>query len=92
MKWITREFVKVERVACPWLIKKFVDHNAEFIFVSRDIVLSEAKKIDAIPLGVDIDYYNPQFKISESSGFISCGVAFSSFINSPAFSVLSKIF
>lgn len=34
MKWITRERVKVDRVACPWLIKKFVDKVAEFIFVS----------------------------------------------------------
>ncbi len=32
MKWITREHVKVDRVACPWLIKKFVDKDAEFIF------------------------------------------------------------
>src|SRR6266700_1425834 len=34
MKWITRERVKVDRVACPWLIKKFVDQDAEFLFVS----------------------------------------------------------
>ena len=33
MKWITREYVKVDRVACPWLIKKFVDKEAEFFFV-----------------------------------------------------------
>ena len=33
MKWITREKVKVDRVACPWLIKKFVDKDAEFVFV-----------------------------------------------------------
>ena len=33
MKWITRERVKVDRVACPWLIKKFVDRQAEFLFV-----------------------------------------------------------
>ena len=32
MKWITREHVKVDRVACPWLIKKFIDREAEFIF------------------------------------------------------------
>ena len=36
MKWITREYVKVDRVACPWLIKKFVDKDAEFIFVPAD--------------------------------------------------------
>ena len=33
MKWITRERVKVDRVACPWLIKKFIDPQAEFLFV-----------------------------------------------------------
>lgn len=36
MKWITREKVKVDRVACPWLIKKFVDPDAEFIFLPHD--------------------------------------------------------
>jgi hypothetical protein len=36
MKWITREHVKVDRVACPWLIKKFIDREAEFIFLPRD--------------------------------------------------------
>jgi hypothetical protein len=36
MKWITREHVKVDRVACPWLIKKFVDKDAEFIFAPAD--------------------------------------------------------
>jgi hypothetical protein len=39
MKWITRERVKVDRVACPWLIKKFVDPQAEFLFVPADKVL-----------------------------------------------------
>ena len=33
MKWITREHVKVDRVACPWLIRKFIDHSAEFVFL-----------------------------------------------------------
>lgn len=38
MKWITREKVKVDRVACPWLIKNFVDLQAEFLFVPADRV------------------------------------------------------
>jgi len=37
MKWITREKVKVDRVACPWLIRKFVDKEAEFVFVPGEI-------------------------------------------------------
>jgi len=41
MKWITREHVKVDRVACPWLIRKFVDADAEFLFVAPDKVLEK---------------------------------------------------
>jgi len=52
MKWITRERVKVDRVACPWLIKKFVDPQAEFIFVPADQVLSEAERLGATPYDV----------------------------------------
>jgi len=52
MKWITREHVKVDRVACPWLIKKFVDKNPEFIFVPGEKVMEEAKRLDAIPYDV----------------------------------------
>ena len=36
MKWITREKIKVDRVACPWLIKKFIDPDAEFVFLPRE--------------------------------------------------------
>src|SRR5712692_8682179 len=48
MKWITREKAKVDRIACPWLIKKFVDPQAELIFVPADKVLSEAKRVGGI--------------------------------------------
>lgn len=53
MKWITREHVKVDRVACPWLIKKFIDPQAEFIFVPREKVMEEAKRLDAIPYDIE---------------------------------------
>ena len=52
MKWITREKVKVDRVACPWLIKKFVDKDAEFFFVPAEKVQSEAARLEAIPFDV----------------------------------------
>ncbi len=52
MKWITREHVKVDRVACPWLIKKFVDKDAEFFFVPADQVMEEAKRLSATPYDV----------------------------------------
>jgi hypothetical protein len=51
-KWITRERVKVDRVACPWLIRKFVDKDAEFVFVPADKVMDEATRLDAIPYDV----------------------------------------
>ena len=49
MRWITRENVKVDRVACPWLIKRFVDRDAEFLFVPEDELLAAAKREDATP-------------------------------------------
>src|SRR5688572_26173915 len=52
MKWITREHVKVDRVACPWLIRKFVDPEAEFLFVPGDQVMGEAERLGAIPYDV----------------------------------------
>jgi len=52
MKWITRERVKVDRVACPWLIKKFIDPQAEFIFVPADKVMEVAEREQATPYDV----------------------------------------
>jgi hypothetical protein len=53
MKWITREKVKVDRVACPWLIQKFVDPQAEFLFVSANQVEAKAKELGATPFDID---------------------------------------
>lgn len=52
MKWITRERPKIDRIACPWLIKHFVDKEAEFLFVPKDKVFEEAKRLDAIPYDI----------------------------------------
>ena len=52
MKWVTRERVKVDRVACPWLIKTFVDPQAEFLFVPADRVMATAQAQGAIPYDV----------------------------------------
>jgi hypothetical protein len=49
MKWITRSHVHVDRVACPWLITRFVDSDATFLFVPRSKVLEVAEKEGAIP-------------------------------------------
>jgi hypothetical protein len=52
MRWITRARVRVDRVACPWLIKHFVDPEAEFIFVPADQVMTETERLGAIPYDV----------------------------------------
>jgi hypothetical protein len=44
MKWVTRENANVDRIACPWLIKRFIDPEAEFLFVARDKVLEVAER------------------------------------------------
>jgi hypothetical protein len=49
MRWITRENVKVDRVACPWLIKRFVDPEAEFVFVPEGELLEAAERQHATP-------------------------------------------
>jgi AraC-like DNA-binding protein len=63
MKWITRERPKIDRVACPWLIKKFVDNDAEFIYVPTDKVKEQAQILDAIPFDIpDVEYSHHQDK------------------------------
>jgi hypothetical protein len=52
MRWITRTGVKVDRTACAWLIKRFIDEAAEFHFAPTETVLSESDRQDAIPFDV----------------------------------------
>lgn len=52
MKWITRERPKIDRIACPWLIKKFIDEDAEFIYAPKEQVFEMAKRLDAIPYDI----------------------------------------
>ncbi len=63
MKWITRERPKIDRIACPWLIQRFIDPDAEFLFVAADRVLAEAARHDAtlfdIP-GVELSHDGPR--------------------------------
>src|SRR6266478_2830892 len=49
MKWITREHIKVDRVACPWLIRRFIDPDAEFLFVEESQLIEMARAEHAIP-------------------------------------------
>lgn len=52
MKWITRKNASVDRIACPWLIRRFIDRDAEFLFVAADEVLDAAAREGAIPFDV----------------------------------------
>lgn len=61
MKWITREKPKIDRLACPWLIKRFIDPAAEIIYVPFEQVLSKAAALDAVPFdlpGVEYTHYD----------------------------------
>jgi hypothetical protein len=60
LKWVTREKAKVNRIACPWLIRNFIDQDAEFLFVPKDIVKTVAERESAIPFdspGVELTHY-----------------------------------
>ena len=57
MKWITRERPKIDRIACPWLIKRFVDHEAEIHYVPFNEVRKQAEALGAIPFDIpDVEY------------------------------------
>lgn len=63
MRWITRERPKIDRIACPWLIKRFIDPEAEFIYVPKEKVFEEAKKQNAIPYdipGAEYSHYGEE--------------------------------
>jgi hypothetical protein len=62
MKWITRERPKIDRVACPWLIARFVDSDPEFLFAPPDQVLRRAEETGAVPFdveGVELSHDGP---------------------------------
>ncbi|HTJ24222.1 MAG TPA: chromate resistance protein ChrB domain-containing protein [Gemmatimonadaceae bacterium] len=63
MRWITREHPKIDRVACPWLIARFIDKNPEFVFVPAATVEAEAAVLDAVPFdveGVELTHDGPR--------------------------------
>lgn len=85
MKWITRERVKVDRVACPWLIKKFVDRDAEFLFVPAEQVMAVAEQQGAVPFdvqGVELGHHGQEcsfeailkkFNLTENAALLLLG-------------------
>jgi len=63
MKWVTREKARVDRIACPWLISRFVDRAPEFLFVPADQVMTVAAREQAIPYdvpGVELGHHGDE--------------------------------
>lgn len=86
MKWITRERPKLDRLACPWLIQKLIDKDAEFIYVPFKEVIEISKELDAIPFDIPdvefthygnqctFDYIIKKYKIDDPAIFIMADI------------------
>jgi hypothetical protein len=86
MKWVTREFVHVDRTACPWLIKKFIDPKAEFIFVPTEKIEEIVEKEGAIPFDA------PRVKLGHRNGKCSFQTIIEEYnIKDPVLHELAKI-
>ena len=86
MKWVTRERVKVDRVACPWLILKFVDSQAEFLFVAKEEVGAVAAREGAIPFDV------PDVELGHHEGRCSFEAVIAKYrLKDPALRLLAEI-
>ncbi len=86
MKWITREKVKVDRVACPWLIRKFVDPQAEFLFVPTEQVMAVAAREGATPYDV------PDVELGHHNGKCSFEAILAKYrLDDPALRILGEI-
>ncbi|MGC8596982.1 MAG: chromate resistance protein ChrB domain-containing protein [Thermocladium sp.] len=90
MKWVTRKRAMVDRIACPWLIKKFIDPEAEFIFVPEEEVLRVAEKEGAIPFdtnGAELNHY-----IENGAEYVTFDALIKKYkLNDPALLELAKI-
>jgi len=86
VKWVTREYVHVDRTACPWLIKKFIDPKAEFIFVPTETIEETVKTQKAIPFDA------PGVKLGHRDGKCSFETIIEEYrIKDPALTELAKI-
>jgi hypothetical protein len=75
MKWVTRKNANVDRIACPWLIKRFVDHDAEFLYVPTDEVSAVAASEGAIPYDVkDVELGHIDGRCSFESIMVKYGI------------------
>lgn len=86
MKWITRERPKIDRIACPWLIARFIDEAAEFIFTQPSQIHEQAKQLDAIPYDI------PDVELSHVGGLCSFDAFLSKYhLTEPALQDLALI-
>src|SRR5215468_5832090 len=86
MKWVTREHPKTDRIACPWLIRKFIDPKAEFLYVPADQVLDVANREGAL------SYDAPGARYTHRDGLCSFEVLVEEYdIDDPALHLLARI-
>ena len=86
MKWVTRERPKTDRIACPWLIRKFIDPDAEFLYVPADQVLEAAERVGAH------SYDTPGARYTHRDGLCSFEVLVEEYdISDPAVQLLAHI-
>ena len=83
MRWVTREKVKVDRVACPWLIRRFIDPEAEFVFLPRD---TDWSRVDGIV------YDTPDVELGHHGENVSFDAILDKYgLNDPALRLLADI-
>jgi hypothetical protein len=70
MKWVTRERPKIDRIACPWLVARFIDKDAEFLYVPAADVLKVADKTGAIPYDIPGVKYGHQGELCSFDAFL----------------------
>jgi hypothetical protein len=86
MQWVTREHPKTDRIACPWLIRKFIDPNAEIVYLPRDEVLGYAQENGAVSFDA------PGARYTHREGLCSFEVLVQEYaIDDPAISLMARI-
>ena len=90
MKWVTREGARVDRIACPWMIQRFIDKEAEFLYVPKEKVLEIARREGATPYdtpGAELHHYK-----AEGQEFVSFDAIIRKYgLRDPALLELAKI-
>ena len=89
MKWVTRRDIRAERIACPWLILRFLDSEAQFLFVEEKDVLLAAAREEAVPFDLP---HHPDMKFNPHEGLCTFEVLLHEFeVEDPALTRLGKI-